>query len=171
VRARFELVPAELNAIERSAPELIVLELAHGERPFGGILEQVDWRLCGLVSRFSARQRITGEVGERVLVAADRHLACRYLLLVGTGPSEQRSVLVWNRLLEIVVRVAAQLGVRRLVLPLSARAAGESKIAVAVDLLRARMEDRDLEVLLAIEEDVLEAVSTLLPPSLSGDRR
>lgn len=133
---RFELVRPDLTAVERFRPDLLVVELHQGERPFAGLLEQVDWRLCGLVSRAVARGRVTGEEGELVLVPGAPHLGTPLVLVVGLGARSGVSALVCNRVVLQVVRGARRLGASCVAMPLPGRAAGAVGATLGARFLR-----------------------------------
>jgi hypothetical protein len=152
----FDLVPPELRRVERYYPDLLVLELCQGQRPFSGLLEQVDWRLCGLISRWVERGRVTGEVGERVLLHPGRHLRCDHVLVMGIGPADQLNSLICNRALEEIMEVCDGLQTQVVALPLPGRASGQVKPEVAAQFLTIRVGKRPLRVV-AVEEEHLHA--------------
>lgn len=151
---RFDLVAPGLAAVERYRPDLLVVELLRGQRPFSGLLEQVDWRLCGLVSRWVERGRVTGALGELLLVHPGRHLRCAYLLVVGIGAMEEVSSLSCNRLLDDIVGVCDGLRLGSVALPLPGCSTGRVRPAVAAQLLAIRVDRRPLRVI-AVARDHL----------------
>ena len=153
---RFELVAPILSEVERFRPELLVVEVVQGERPLRGLLEQVDWRLCGLISRAMARGRITGELGEMVLVGAGRHLRSRYLVLIGLGARDQANSLNCNRLLDDIMAMCDGLKVESVALPLPGRSTGNVRPATAGQLLNIRVGERGLRAI-AMEQEELHA--------------
>jgi hypothetical protein len=152
--ASFDLVLPDLATVEKCRPDVLVVDVIPGQRPLSGLLEQVDWRMCGLVSRFLQRGLITGEVGERVLVPPARHVSCSFLLLVGAGPASGPSSLACNRALGAILEGVEMLEARRVVMTLPGRLAGGVSAFVAAQLLLARLEDR----------------ANRLPPAFFGER-
>lgn len=161
---RLGLVTPDVLAIEGHRPDLLVLEYHVQQRPLSGLVEQVDWRMCGLVSRWIARGRITGELGEQVLIPPGRHLRCGQLLVLGMGavpgPRQVRvpTSLDCNRATEQILATCQGLGARRLAMPLPGRAAGLISASVAAQLLSASVEGKDLEVVIIEENHLMQDV-------------
>lgn len=74
-----------LAALDQLRCEVLALPLFSDERPLAGIGGLVDWRLCGLLSRWVAAGRITGAAAETVLVASRGRLPMDRVLLFGLG--------------------------------------------------------------------------------------
>jgi len=144
-------VPPDLPAVERFRPDLLVVELCQGQRPFSGLLEQVDWRVGGMISRAVTRGWVTGALGELVLLGAGRHLRARHLVSVGLGRPEEASSLTCNRLLDDIMEVCDGLRVESVALPLPGRSTGRIRAAVAGQFLNIRVGARALRAI-AIEE-------------------
>jgi hypothetical protein len=152
--ADLDLAAPELAAIERYRPDLLVMEYYQGQRPLTGLIEQVDWRICGLLSRWIARRRITGAKGEVVLAPPGRHIRCGYLLVVGMG--DRCSSLDSNRAVERILRAGEQLMVRSIAMPLPGRAPGFVDGTLAARFVSNRVRGLNLH-LIVIEEEPIQA--------------
>lgn len=75
----------ELRVIEALSCEALALPLFSDERPLGGVLGLVDWRMCGLVSRAIKAGRLSGAFDERVLLPGRPKLASDKLIVFGFG--------------------------------------------------------------------------------------
>lgn len=72
--------------IEHSpAVDAAVCGVAVDERPLKGPAGRLDWRLCGLLSRYLIRERYTGKLGEDMLVTTVRRLPFQGIFLFGLG--------------------------------------------------------------------------------------
>lgn len=79
-------LPPRLERLDEVTLDALALPIFEDERPLRGLAGEVDWRLCGLLSRWILRGRVTGAVGERVLLPPGRRLAVEKLFLFGLGP-------------------------------------------------------------------------------------
>ena len=66
---RFELAT---ESFERVRVELGVAGFFENEIPLRGGAGRVDWRLCGLISEQLAAGRLSGRLGEALLIPAER---------------------------------------------------------------------------------------------------
>ncbi len=72
--------------IEHSpAVDAAVCGVGLDERPLRGPAGRLDWRLCGLLSRYLIRERYTGQLGEDMLVTTVRRLPFQGVFLFGLG--------------------------------------------------------------------------------------
>jgi hypothetical protein len=65
--------------------EAICAFLTEDERPFGGALGLVDWRLCGAVSRVVKSGFFSAGPSERLLLPTDGRVAPEKIFVVGLG--------------------------------------------------------------------------------------
>jgi hypothetical protein len=84
----FRFASPELRGIDQLRLDALALTYFEDERPLRGLAGQVDWRLCGQLSRWIARGRLTGASGERALLPTVRRLGPERLLLHGLGPRD-----------------------------------------------------------------------------------
>ncbi len=76
--------------IEHSPPvDAAVCGVALDERPLRGPAGRLDWRLCGLLSRYLIRERYTGQLGEDMLVTTVRRLPFQGIFLFGLGRTHE----------------------------------------------------------------------------------
>lgn len=159
----FDLVPPMLPVVERFRPDLLVVELYQGQRPFTGMLEQVDWRLCGVISRELALARVTGQLGEQVLLPSGRHIRCGQVVVASLGPPAAVNSLICNRVLGEIARTCDGLGPRCVALPLPGRAAGRFSAGVAAQLLANQFRERKMRIVVFEEERLHQEVAAALP--------
>lgn len=79
------LVETASGPLEDVAAELLIALFFEDERPLRGPAGRVDWRLCGLVSRRVAEERLAGRRDEALLVPCAGPLGASCALLVGLG--------------------------------------------------------------------------------------
>ncbi len=80
------LLDVSHTPIEHSpAVDAAVCGVALDQRPLKGPAGRLDWRLCGLLSRYLIRERYTGQLGEDMLVTTVRRLPFQGIFLFGLG--------------------------------------------------------------------------------------
>jgi hypothetical protein len=79
-------VAPDLRRIDEVRAEAIALACCSDERPLGGPLGLLDWRLSGRLSTLVSRGRFSGALGERCLVAARSSVPFEKVFLFGAGP-------------------------------------------------------------------------------------
>lgn len=65
--------------------EAVCAFLAEDERPFGGALGLIDWRLCGAISRVVKSGFYSATPSERLLLPTDGRIAPEKIFVVGLG--------------------------------------------------------------------------------------
>lgn len=96
--------PPEMQIVESSQPieeidaEVLVLFHLEDEPAPRGRLGQVDWILCGTVSRLRARGKFAGERGATALLVPNRKLKADRILVVGLGHQADLSMVALYRL-------------------------------------------------------------------------
>jgi hypothetical protein len=78
-------IELETRPIERIESDLVVVGYFEDDRPLRGGAARVDWRLCGHLSELLIGGRVTGGVGEAVLMPSIGALRAPRLLLLGLG--------------------------------------------------------------------------------------
>lgn len=73
------------EAVDRAKVDLVVAGFFADELPPRGPAGRVDWRLCGLISRQLAAERLRGDPGDAVLLATFDRLAAPHVLALGLG--------------------------------------------------------------------------------------
>jgi hypothetical protein len=71
--------------IERVRADVAVVPLFANERPLRAAAGRVDWRLCGRLSHLFAEGRLSGAIGEAVLLPGGGGIAAPRVLGVGAG--------------------------------------------------------------------------------------
>lgn len=108
----------ELKSLERLHAQLLVLSIFEDERPVRGVAGLVDWRTCGLLTRFLLRGHLTGASGEVVLFPTQGRLSVARGLIFGLGPSSTFDERAFRDVAERIAQNAARIGARTLGLPL-----------------------------------------------------
>jgi len=67
--------------------DTLVVPLPSDERPLRGDAGEVDWRVCGAISRMLLSGEVTGTAGEAILLPGLRPLRVARVLLLGIGPA------------------------------------------------------------------------------------
>ncbi len=109
------LAPA---AIERVRADLAVVPLFEGERPLRAAAGRVDWRLCGRLSHLFAAGRLSGAVGEAVLIPGGGGIFAPRVLGLGAGKREQIDAVGWSGWVGDALERARSLAAERVVLAL-----------------------------------------------------
>ena len=108
----------DLKSLDRLQAQLLVLSLFEDERPLRGVGGLVDWRTCGLLSRFLLRGHVTGAPREITLFPLSGRLPTPRGLLFGLGKTSSFDERVFRDVVERIAQNAARLGARSLALPL-----------------------------------------------------
>lgn len=106
-KSSLEILKPSLEVLDRLETEDLVLGLFQDERPLRGVAGLVDWRLCGMLSRFAQLNRVTGEVEERVLMPGAGRIGPQRIFLLGLGKRtayDQRLPEVTNTIVDILKR-------------------------------------------------------------------
>jgi hypothetical protein len=86
------ILDVQSDAPEATAAELLVAPWCGDDRPPRGAAGRIDWRMCGFVSQLIEEGRLSGEVGEHMLLATGGRLRAPRALLVGLGDRDQLSL-------------------------------------------------------------------------------
>ena len=84
-----DLLPQELESLDRIGCDLLLLTFFSDERPLRGVNGLADWRGDGRLSRLLIEGGISGIRGERTLMTVSHYLPAERLLAFGLGPSVQ----------------------------------------------------------------------------------
>jgi hypothetical protein len=109
------LAPA---AIERVRADLAVVPLFEGERPLRAAAGRIDWRLCGRLSHLFAAGRLSGAVGEAVLIPGGGGIFAPRVLGLGAGKRDQIDAVGWSGWVVDALERARSLAAARVVLAL-----------------------------------------------------
>jgi len=81
--------------IERVRADVAVVPLFANERPLRAAAGRVDWRLCGRLSHLFAEGRLSGAVGEAVLLPGGGGICAPRVLGIGAGARAQIDAAAW----------------------------------------------------------------------------
>lgn len=153
-------VGPDLRKLDLLDVEVLATPIHSDERPLRGPAGLADWRLCGRLSRWVQRGRLTGVDGEVVLVPTSGRLSFDKLLLVGAGPTQAMNEAHARAVLQRMFHALDGLRVRRAALALPGRTIDALDAAKAMEVLApitlARHEQDALHVV-----DELEAHRTM----------
>lgn len=80
-------LPLDLHRWDRAAGgDALVVPVWYDVRPLRGAAGLLDWRLCGRLSNLLQQNRLTGAMGEKLLLVTDR-LPWTRVLALGVGQS------------------------------------------------------------------------------------
>jgi hypothetical protein len=113
-----QFLPPELKTLDRLRAQLLVVSVFEDERPLRGFGGLLDWRSCGVLSRFLLRGHVTGVAGEVVLFPVDRRLDVPQGILIGLGRMAAFEEPQFRTVTERIGRAAIRLGARSVVLQL-----------------------------------------------------
>lgn len=128
-------VAPDLEALDQLGCEALALPMFSDERPLGGVLGLVDWRLCGLLSRLLQARRIEGEFEEQVLLPGRPKLAIEKLFVFGLGPTGDFDLSRVRASLERMFEAFSRAKVRSVALSLPGRHRGYIDPASAIEAL------------------------------------
>jgi hypothetical protein len=133
VELRF--IQPSLRRLDLAATEVLVASIAVGDRPPGGVVGLVDWRLRGRLSQLVQEGFLTGRLGEVVLVPGSPHLPFDKILLFGTGLPSSFGDRVYRTVVEHMLRTLEGLRARSAVVELPGRQREQIAPDKAADIL------------------------------------
>ena len=107
------------EGVDRAKVDLVVAGLFADELPPRGPAGRVDWRLCGLISRQIAAERLRGDPGDAVLLATFDRLAAPHVLALGLGARAHFGLDDTRSHIQDAVSRAGRLGVESIALALA----------------------------------------------------
>ena len=149
-------VDPDLQQIEALKADVVCLMLFSDIRPFKGAAGQIDWRLCGLLSKLSVENKLRSISGEQLLIADKHRLSIPKILLWGLGSSEHFTEKKFEEVCTAALRSLSGLGVHQIVLNLPGRAEARLSASQAtthfLSILEARPHDARFILIEAPEE-------------------
>jgi hypothetical protein len=136
--------------IERVRADVAVVPLFAGERPLRAAAGRVDWRLCGRLSHLFAAGRLSGEIGEAVLIPGGGGMRATRVLGVGLGERARVDAVLWEGWVTDVLERSRALGAQHAVVALPEIADALTE-RLAVFAKRAARVERPAEIALAPE--------------------
>jgi hypothetical protein len=162
-------VPLELARIDALRFEAVVLACFSDERPLRGAAGLCDWRLCGRLSRWIARGRISGERGEVALLPVRDRLPFDKLLLFGLGSREDFSEAAFADVAARMLDALARLRLRTFVVSLPGRSTGTVSPTDAIRwFLTGAYERSDIDEIVVLDEPDAHRV---MAPLVEAERR
>jgi hypothetical protein len=147
-----EWIERDLRALDASAGEILVAAIHSDERPPGGVLSLIDWRMSGRISRHCIGGFLSGNAGERFLLPGRPRISFDKLLLIGVGPRSAADESAVREGLSVMIDALAALEVRRAAIDLPGRHRGVVTPSRALELL---------ETVLSSRRSSLETVSVI----------
>ena len=155
-------VAPDLRRLDELNSEALALAFFEDERPLRRAAGLVDWRLCGRISRMLLRGRVTGELGEALLVPGRPRLPFDKLFLFGAGERARFDDAVADAVVERMLSTLDRALVRTSVVALPGRSddAIAPEHAMAIWLGRAGQHPEQDQVTLI---EPLEAQRAMMP--------
>jgi hypothetical protein len=135
VELRF--VSPSLTALDELDAEVLACSVWSDVRPLGGVAGLVDWRMAAGLSRLCARGRVTGALGEVVLLPGKPHVSFDKVLAFGAGPRDLFDDEAYRAVVASMLRATADLAARSVVVELPGRHDGLVPADHAADVLLA----------------------------------
>lgn len=129
-----KFVAESLRALDGLKSEALTLNVFEDERPLRGAAGLVDWRLCGRLSALAVRGRLTGQLGEVLLIPARPRLPFEKLLVFGAGPSAGFDEGAFRARISAVLDTLTGVRVRGSVMTLPGRSMGRIAAARAIEI-------------------------------------
>jgi hypothetical protein len=114
-------VVPELSKLDQVGTEVLALGLFSDARPPAGVAGLVDWRSAGRLSRVLLGGRVTGELGEVLMLPGKPGLPFDKVVLFGAGKKSELDEGVFAALIERMLATAEGLRTRNLVAELPGR--------------------------------------------------
>jgi hypothetical protein len=114
----------ELAKWDEADGDTLVVTFFADERPLRGAAGLADWRLCGRLSRLIKHQRVSGAMGEALMMPPGRRLPFRLMVLFGLGPSRGFDEKAYRESVRRIQGVLERAGVARYAIQPPGRATG-----------------------------------------------
>lgn len=145
-------VSPNLQSLDKLDAEVLACALWSDVRPMHGVAGLVDWRMAGRLSKLLARARVTGELGEVVLLPGKPHVPFHKVLAFGAGPRATFDEGAFRTVVASMLRVMADLAARGVVVELPGRHDGLVTAERAAEILLASAgEHREQDVWTLVE--------------------
>lgn len=159
-------IERDLRALDAATGEIVVTPIYEDERPPGGALSLLDWRMNGRLSRHLLGGFLTGARGERFLVPGRPRIGFDKILMIGMGPREGDEAAA-RETLEVMIDALAKLEVRRAAIELPGRHRGVVAPVRALEILGSVLAGRasSLETVSVIDDrEMSRAVENRITP-------
>jgi hypothetical protein len=135
VELRF--VSPSLVHLDELEVEVLACSVWSDVRPAHGVAGLVDWRMAGGLSALQARGRITGALGEVVMLPGKPRLPFDKVLAFGAGARDAFDDDAYRRVVSAMLHAVAELAARGVVVELPGRHDGLVPAEHAADILLA----------------------------------
>ncbi len=130
-------VSPNLPSLDELDAEVLACTVWSDVRPVHGVAGLVDWRMAGGFSRLLSRRRITGDLGEVVLLPGKPYLSFDKVIAFGAGPRASFDDDAYRRVVATMLRAMTDLAARGMVVELPGRHDGLVPAEHAADVLLA----------------------------------
>lgn len=77
-----------LQDIKKMVTDAVIVGIYEDERPLRGLAGELDWLLCGSLSRIVSTGRLRGALGEAALVASRGKIPADKIFMIGLGSKQ-----------------------------------------------------------------------------------
>jgi hypothetical protein len=145
-------VHPSLTHLDELDSEVLMCSVWSDTRPSHGVAGLCDFRLGGWISSLERKGRITGALGEAVLLPGKPRLPFEKLVIFGAGRRASFDERVLELLVERILRTADDLGARAVVLELPGRHDALIEADRAADILLSAVgREREYDVWTLVE--------------------
>jgi hypothetical protein len=99
---------------DRMEGEVAAVFFFEDDRPLHGSASLLDWRLNGHLTDLILNGKVTGRLGDTVIVKNNGKLDADWALFLGGGKRARLSAAVWERLLKKTVKACQKAGFERI---------------------------------------------------------
>jgi Cytosol aminopeptidase family, N-terminal domain len=85
-------VKVMLQDIKKLETEALVVGFYQDIRPLKGLAGELDWLLCGALSRLILEKKMTGALGEMALLTSQGKVPVQKIFMIGLGPRAEFSL-------------------------------------------------------------------------------
>ena len=135
-------VSPSLQYLDELDAEVLACTVWSDVRPLHGVAGLVDWRMAGGLSRLVSRGRVTGALGEVVLLPGKPHVSFDKVLAFGAGARASFDDEAYRAVVGKMLRATADLAARGVVVELPGRHDGLVSAEHAADVLLASADTR-----------------------------
>jgi hypothetical protein len=128
-------VEVSTERLDEARADVTVVAYFDSDRPLRGAAGQVDWRLCGRLSRMLSAEKLRGAGGEAVLLATGPGWAAPRVLGLGLGPRREFDGAAWEALARDAVGRALRMRAQSIAVLVSDSHLGRLAVPVRVAAL------------------------------------
>lgn len=99
---------------DRMEGEVAVVFFFEDDRPLHGAVSLLDWRLNGALTDILLAGKVTGKLGDSVIIRNNGKLDADWALFLGGGKRSRLSRAVWERLLKKGLKICVKAGFDRI---------------------------------------------------------